>query len=82
MMKSTAFMMTNHSAARGDTLPAGISRPAVRGFSASMRRSAQRLKPMATLRANTMHSTTCTSSVSHHAGAELSARPKSVSRRA
>ena len=80
-MNSAALMMTNHSAARAEMRPAGISRSAVRGFSASMRRSAQRLKPMATLRAKTMHRTTFTSSDSHHTGAEFSA-PKPMSRRA
>ena len=46
--------MTKVSAARGDTLPAGISRLAVRGLSASMSLSAQRLKPIAVLRAVTI----------------------------
>jgi len=43
--------------------PAGISREAVRGLRASMWRSAQRLKPMATLQAKTMQPTTCMSSM-------------------
>ena len=64
--KSRALTATNVSARRGEITPAGISRPAVRGFAASMRRSAQRLNPMAVLRAKTMHSTTCTSGTHHH----------------
>ena len=66
-MNSRALTATKRRACRAGITPAGISRPAVRGFSASMRRSAQRLKPMAVLRAKTMQSRTCTARVSHHA---------------
>ena len=61
-MKSTMFTTMNTIALRGEILPAGISRFLVRGLSASMSRSSQRLKPIAVLRANTMHSTTSRSS--------------------
>ena len=52
---------TAHSAVKTDTCgtlrrPAGKCRPAVRGFVASMRRSARRLNAIAKLRAVTMQS--------------------------
>ena len=59
-MNSSALTITKRSAARALIFPAGISRSAVRGLALSMRRSAQRLNPMAALRAKTMHRMTCT----------------------
>ena len=61
---NSALIITKASALRGEICPEGISREAVRGFSASILRSAQRLKPIATLRAKTIQSTTCNKS--HH----------------
>lgn len=61
-MNSSALTITKRSAARALIFPAGISRSAVRGLALSMRRSAQRLKPIAALRAKTMQSNTCKSS--------------------
>ena len=58
---STAFSTTNHNALRAEIVPEGISRPLVRGFCASIRRSAQRLNPIAVLRASTMAKSTLTS---------------------
>lgn len=58
MVNSIAFAIVNVSAAFGVIFPAGISRCAVRGFFASISLSAQRLNPIAVLRANIIHSTT------------------------
>ena len=69
-MNKIAFTITNVRAFFGVITPAGISRSAVRGFSASMRQSAQRLKPIAVLRAKIIHSTTCTSRITHCHGSE------------
>jgi len=48
------------SASSGFTTPEGTWRPIVRGFFASMSRSAQRLKAMALVRAHTMHASIAT----------------------
>ena len=50
-----AAITTNTSAWRCVSAPRGSSRIAVRGFSASKRASTRRLKPIAALRALTMH---------------------------
>ena len=52
--KSTPLTSANVVIAPGETRPAGISRPAVRGFSASSRRSRTRLSAMAAFRPVTM----------------------------
>jgi hypothetical protein len=52
------FSMQKAKAAFEPIIPEGISLTAVRGLRASMLRSAQRLKLMAALRANTMQSST------------------------
>ena len=57
MTKAAALIITKIRPALGDILPDGISLPAVRGLAASILRSAQRLKPMAELRAKTIHNT-------------------------
>ena len=60
-MNSTALTSVKMSAWRGEMRPDGMSRPAVRGFFASISRSTQRLNPIAALRANTMHPSSCSS---------------------
>ncbi len=54
---ATALTTRNDHACRADSLPAGISRLAVRGLSASQRASTMRLKAIAALRAVTIAST-------------------------
>ena len=49
--------MTKIVASVVDMRPLGISRDEVRGFEASNRASTRRLKPIAALRAVTMHTT-------------------------
>ena len=58
VMNATQFSMQKANAALGPMIPEGISLAAVRGLCASMFRSAQRLKLMAALRANTIQSST------------------------
>src|SRR5437764_12928827 len=60
--KSNEQSAVNNSTRFGASEPAGSARPAVRGLRASTSRSAHRLKPMAALRANTMHASTPTTS--------------------
>ena len=55
---ATDMTITNTVASRRLKAPRGISRMAVRGFSASIRASTSRLNPMAALRAVTMATTT------------------------
>lgn len=57
-IKSKLQMIVNQSTLSAFKIPAGISRIAVRGLSASNFASSQRLKAMAALRANTIQSTT------------------------
>jgi hypothetical protein len=54
---ATDIAATNTPASAGDMRPLGISRIDVRGFAASNRASTRRLKPIAALRAVTMHMT-------------------------
>ena len=54
---ATEVTTRNAHACAADSLPAGISRLAVRGFSASQRASTMRLKAIAALRAVTIAST-------------------------
>ena len=60
-VKAADIRIVNRRAASGDTMPAGISRMAVRGFFASKWRSSHRLKAIAALRAVTMHTRTAAS---------------------
>jgi len=57
-MNKSELTVTNSRAWRGVIFPDGISRTAVRGLSESKYMSAHRLKPMAALRAKTMHART------------------------
>ena len=57
-MNNITLKMTNHNAAFGEIMPAGISRMMVRGFFASMSLSSHLLNAMAALLANTIHNNT------------------------
>ena len=62
--KAAALIAVKSAAENTVTLPVGSSRPAVRGFLASSRRSTMRLNPMAAVRAPAMATkiaTTCAS---------------------
>ena len=58
VMNKTQLIMVNVNAFFGVIIPFGISRMAVRGLSASQRRSKKRLKAMAALRAVIMQMST------------------------
>ena len=58
VMNAPQLSIVNQSAALAEMIPAGISRMAVRGFFASMFRSAHRLKAIALVRAKTIHRST------------------------
>lgn len=58
VIKAAQFTRVKNKAERDEIVPAGISRVCVRGFNASILRSAHLLNAIALVRANTIQSST------------------------